>query len=83
MRNEAQSGIKGPHGKQLILLEPPGGRRGDPVILDGTGIHSSLQIVLLNFSGERSASGKKRKEKEAGVLGEEGIRREYLRGLMH
>lgn len=27
VRNEARSGIKDPHGKQLILLEPPGGRR--------------------------------------------------------
>lgn len=36
----------------------------DPVILDGTGIQSSLQIVLPNFSGERSAGGKKKGKKK-------------------
>lgn len=51
LQNEAQSGIKGPNGKQLILLVPGRQETSDPVILDGTGIQSSLQIVLPNSSG--------------------------------
>lgn len=51
LQNEAQSGIKSPNGKQLILLVPGRQETSDPVILDGTGIQSSLQIVLPNSSG--------------------------------
>lgn len=51
LQNEAQSGIKGPNGKQLILLEPARQETSDLVILDGTGIQSSLQIILPNSSG--------------------------------
>lgn len=43
--------LRFPNGKQLILLEPGRQETNDPVILDGTGIQSSLQIVLPNFSG--------------------------------
>lgn len=69
LQNEAQSGIKGPHGKQLILLEPGRQETSDPVILDGTRILSSLQIVLPNSSG-------------IGVWAR-GIRRENLHGLVN
>lgn len=51
LQNEAQSGIKGPNGKQLILLEPARQETSDLVILDGTRIQSSLQIILLNSGG--------------------------------
>lgn len=70
LQNEAQSGIKGPNGKQLILLEPARHRTSDPVILDGAGFQSSLQIILPNSIG-------------MGVRAKGGIRRENLRGLVN
>lgn len=71
LQNEAQSGIKGPNGKQLILLEQGRHETSDPVILDGAGIQSSrIQIILPNSSG-------------IGARAKGGIRQENLRGLVN
>lgn len=53
---------QGPAWKTAHFIRAPGPQETrDPVILDGMGIQSSLQIVLPNFNGERSASGKKKR----------------------
>lgn len=83
LENEALSGIKDPNGKQLILLEP--GRRETrvtPVMLDGMEIHSSLQIVLPNFSKIRvRAKGRIRRKILCILPSEDGKRSQG--GMLH
>lgn len=49
--NEAQSGIKGPNGRQLILLELWRKETSNPVIPDRAGIQSALQIRVSKSNG--------------------------------